>query len=98
MSRGGWSLGDLLSRVFARDEGSSKAVAKDRLRLVLIHDRADMAPEMLEALKNDMLRVISEYMDIDSEGFKVDFERHEDAMALVANIPIRSVKRHGVTT
>jgi cell division topological specificity factor len=97
MSRSGWSLSDFISRVFAREEGS-RAVAKDRLRLVLIHDRADMAPEMMEALKNDMLRVISEYMDIDSEGFKVDFERHEDAMALVANIPIRAVKRHGITT
>ena len=93
MSRGGWSLGDLLTRVFQRDEGS-RAVAKDRLRLVLIHDRADMAPETLESLKSDMLRVISEYVDIDPEGFKVDFERHEDAMALVANIPIRAVKRH----
>ena len=97
MRRSGWSLSDYISRVFPREEGS-RAVAKDRLRLVLIHDRADMAPEMMEALKNDMLRVISEYMDIDSEGFKVDFERHEDAMALVANIPIRAVKRHGITT
>lgn len=93
MSRGGRSFADLLSRVFGRDEGS-KAVAKDRLRLVLIHDRASMAPEMLENLKNDMLRVISEYMDIDPNGFKVDFERHDDAMALVANIPILAVKRH----
>lgn len=84
---------DLLTRVFGRDD-NSKSIAKDRLRLVLIHDRSSMAPEMLESLKNDMLRVISEYMDIDQDGFKVDFERHDDAMALVANIPIRAVKRH----
>lgn len=84
---------DLLTRVFGRDE-TSKSVAKDRLRLVLIHDRASMSPEVLEALKNDMLRVISEYMDIDQEGFRVDLERHDDATALVANIPILAVKRH----
>jgi cell division topological specificity factor len=91
MSRGR-SFADLFSRVFGREDSSK--IAKDRLRLVLIHDRASMAPEVLESLKNDMLRVISEYMDIDPNGFKVDFERQDDAMALVANIPILAVKRH----
>lgn len=95
MSKGGRSMFDLFARVFGRED-ASKDVAKERLRLVLVHDRASLSPQALENLKNDLLKVISEYMDIDDEGFRVDFSRHDDAMALVANIPIRNVKRHSV--
>ncbi|AEJ38807.1 cell division topological specificity factor MinE [Sulfobacillus acidophilus TPY] len=84
---------DLFARVFGRDD-ASKEVAKERLRLVLVHDRASLSPQAMEDLKNDLLTVISKYMDIDDQGFKVDFSRHDDAMALVANIPIRRVKRN----
>ncbi len=84
---------DLITRVLGRDEGS-RGTAKERLKLVLIHDRASLSPELLEALRADMMKVITAYMDIDSAGFKVEFERQDDAVALVANIPIVSVKRH----
>lgn len=83
---------DLFARVFGRDD-ASKDVAKERLRLVLVHDRASLSPQALEDLKNDLLKVISQYMEIDDQGFKVDFSRHDESMALVANIPIRNVKR-----
>jgi cell division topological specificity factor len=79
---------DLFARVFGRED-ASKEVAKERLRLVLVHDRASLSPQALESLKNDLLQVISQYLDIDDQGFRVDFSRHEDAMALVANIPIK---------
>jgi len=79
---------DLFARVFGRED-ASKDVAKERLRLVLVHDRASLSPQALENLKNDLVKVISQYLDIDDQGFKVDFSRHDDAMALVANIPIR---------
>lgn len=79
---------DLFARVFGRED-ASKEVAKERLRLVLVHDRASLSPQALESLKNDLLNVISQYLDIDDQGFRVDFSRHEDAMALVANIPIK---------
>lgn len=85
-------FGDLLARVFGREDGS-KTVAKERLRLVLVHDRSSLSPQTLENLKNDLLRVISEYMDIDNEGFQVDFSRNEDSMALVANIPVKRIKQ-----
>ena len=79
---------DLFARVFGRED-ASKDVAKERLRLVLVHDRASLSPQALESLKNDLMQVISQYLDIDDQGFRVDFSRHEDAMALVANIPIK---------
>jgi cell division topological specificity factor len=86
---------DLFARVFGRDD-ASKEVAKERLRLVLVHDRASLSPQTMENLKNDLLTVISKYLDIDDQGFRVDLSRHEDAMALVANIPIRRVKRQSL--
>lgn len=82
---------DLLGRLFGRE--SSKDVAKERLRLVLVHDRSQMSPQLLENLKTDLLRVIGEYMEIDPDGFLVDLQTNENQVALVANIPVRRMKR-----
>jgi cell division topological specificity factor len=82
---------DLFARVFGRED-ASKDVAKERLRLVLVHDRASLSPQALEALKDELLVVISKYLDIDQDGFQVDFSRHDESMALVANIPIKRRK------
>ena len=83
---------DLLARVFGRDT-HSKDVAKERLRLVLVHDRSSVSPQLLESLKEDLLKVISEYMDIDQEGFDVTFQNSDSQVALVANIPVLRMKR-----
>ncbi|MDK2821009.1 MAG: cell division topological specificity factor [Clostridia bacterium] len=83
---------EFLLRFFGR-ETSSRKVAKERLRLVLVHDRVGVSPSLLEALKNDLIKVISEYLDIDNTGLEVNFNQENDSVALVANIPILSVKR-----
>ncbi len=46
----------------------SSSVAKDRLKLVLIHDRAMLSPKMLENLKDELIAVISKYVDIDRDS------------------------------
>jgi len=84
---------DFLLRFFGRDTTASKKIAKERLRLVLVHDRAGVSPHLLEALKNDLINVISEYLDIDTAGLEVNFTQENDSVALVANIPILRVKR-----
>lgn len=83
---------DFFNRLFGKDEGSKKA-AKDRLRLVLVHDRAKLSPQLMESLKEDLIQVISKYMEIDTEGLEVNFDQEEDTMALVASIPVRQVRR-----
>lgn len=83
---------DLFQRLFGR-EGPSKEVAKERLRMVLVHDRASVSPQVWEALKIDLIRVISHYMDIDEAGMEVELQNHRDSVALVASIPVRSVRR-----
>lgn len=84
---------DILTRIFGRDQTSSKNIAKERLRLVLIHDRATITPEVMMMLKEDLIKVIREYLVIDEEALSVSLENDTDEIALVANIPIKGLRR-----
>lgn len=84
---------ELISRFFGKDTLSSKEIARERLRLVLVHDRAAVSPEIINALKVDLIAVIQNYMDIDVDSLVVDIEDEDNTVALVANIPIRGLKR-----
>ncbi|MDF2523448.1 MAG: cell division topological specificity factor MinE [Clostridiales bacterium] len=89
-----------LSKLFGKSR-TSKDVAKERLKLVLIHDRANVSPQFLEMVKGEIIKVITHYMDIDESALDIQLTktRSEDGNsvvpALVANIPIRSVKNSG---
>jgi cell division topological specificity factor len=82
---------EFLKRFF-RQEGSS-VTAKERLRLVLMTDHLELAPEMIETMKRDLVDVISRYVEVDRERIEVSFERQDRALAMLANIPILSVTR-----
>lgn len=88
---------DLL-KIFGRKRENSKNVAKERLKLVLVHDRSDLSPQLLEMIKSDIIRVISEYAEIDEEGLDIKLTRmkkdgkESPVSALVANIPINKIK------
>jgi len=85
---------DFLARFFGRDSSyGSKHIARERLRLVLVHDRVSVSPQLLQDLKEDLIRVISEYMEIDERGLEVTLSRDENAVALMASIPIVRMKR-----
>lgn len=84
---------DFLTRLFCKESAGSKDVARERLRLVLIHDRSMVSPELIAALKEDLIQVIQQYMDIDVESLLVNLENEDDSVALIANIPIKSLKR-----
>lgn len=84
---------ELLTRVFGRDNNGSKNIARERLRLVLIHDRATISPEVMLLLKEDLITVIREYLEIDEEALSMSLENDTDSVALVANIPIKGLRR-----
>lgn len=84
---------DLLSRIFVKDNMPSKDVAKERLRLVLVHDRSSVSPEILPRLKEDLINLISQYLEIDEDALQVSLESEENTIALVANIPIKGLRR-----
>ena len=71
----------------------SATSAKERLQLVLIHDRTDMTQVELEALRDDILAVISRHVDIDPNAVRIDVERDGREQRLIADIPLRSVSR-----
>ncbi|MDO4733401.1 MAG: cell division topological specificity factor MinE [Bacillota bacterium] len=85
----------MLGRFFGRDDEASlsKTMAKERLRLVLVHDRLDMSETMMEELRTDLIATIGKYMEIDQEALEVSLSRDDDGVALVANIPVKNVKR-----
>lgn len=76
-------------RIFGKGDKSAKMVAKDRLHLVLMHDRADIPAPTMEAMRREILMVVSKYVDIDENLLEVSLERANDTVALIANIPIR---------
>ena len=71
----------------------SRDVARERLRLVLVHDRAMVSPALLEVLKGEMVEVISRYLEIDEEGMEVHLSSTDQMAALVASIPVVRVRR-----
>lgn len=77
---------------------ASSNVAKDRLKLVLVSDRANCSPEVMEQIKNDIINVISKYIEIDAEGLDIKITQTESegnngfVPALFANIPIKDMK------
>ena len=83
---------NLLGGLF-RGQARSKDMAKERLRLVLMHDRAGMSPELLADLRAALIEAISRYVDIDRQGIEVNLHRRGQSMALTANIPVRGLRR-----
>lgn len=67
--------------------------AKDRLRFVLIHDRTDLTPEALENLKNELLGVISRYIEIDPGAVRIEMAHEGREQRLIADIPVRSSRQ-----
>ena len=82
---------------------SSGDIAKDRLKLLLVSDRANCSPEIMEKIKNDIIQVISKYMEIDAEGLDIQISQTEsegnngNVPALFANIPIKDMRHTGVS-
>ncbi len=76
---------------FTRKRSASSA--KERLQLVLVHDRTDLTPAQLESLKDDLLKAISQYIEIDPDAVRIELEKDGRSQRLVADIPLRSSSR-----
>lgn len=79
-------------KALLRPAPPSSSMAKERLRLVLLSDQLSLAPDVVEALKKDLLAVISRYVTIDSAHADVTFEHRDKEVAMLANIPITGVR------
>ncbi len=71
----------------------SASSAKERLQLVLIHDRVDLSPAILESLKEELLAVISKHIEIDPSSVHVELASEGRSQRLVADIPLKPASR-----
>lgn len=81
----------------ANGREGSKDVARKRLQFVLIHDRIGMPSETLEAMKNELLQVISKYLVINPESIEVEVKHSGDSVILVSNIRVSQVRPTSAT-
>ena len=82
-------MANLLSRLFGRAKKGSGATAKDRLRFVLQHDRINLPPDRMEAMKSEILDIIAKYLVVDKERVEIDLEQRDRTHSkLVAEIPV----------
>ncbi len=89
---------EFLDRLFGRTaHKKSGSLAKERLQFVLVHDRINLPPERMDAMKKEILAVISKYVSVDDENVDIALQQRERASLLVAEIPF--VKRlEGIET
>jgi cell division topological specificity factor len=81
-----------LERLLRLDRKSASQ-AKERLKLVLIHDRTDLNPGLMDAMKDDLIAVISRYISIDPDAVRIEMSQEGREQRLIADIPLRSTQR-----
>jgi cell division topological specificity factor len=79
---------NILDRIFGQRERRSGAIAKERLQLVLVHDRVKLSPELLDTLKSEIIAVISKHVMIDTEAMEIKLTQGRGRQQLTADIPI----------
>ena len=88
-----------IMKLFSKKEEGSKNVAKERLKLVLVHDKANVSPQFLEMVKGEIIKVIEKYMEIDENCLEMELTKIKSeegdrlVPVLTANIPILNVKQ-----
>lgn len=81
---------------FFSSRPSPKQVAKDRLKLILIHDRGELSPQTLEKIRHEIFEVLAKYVDIEDSDIDIAVTKSEDlegqTPSLIANIPIKNLR------
>jgi cell division topological specificity factor len=87
-----------VERLFGGRKPPSGKVAKERLQLVLVHDRSNLTPEQVAAMKDEILEVIARYVDFDRDKVQIDLTSENRDSILHAEIPIQPTRRRRLST
>jgi cell division topological specificity factor len=79
---------DWLNALVGRKEPTSREIAKNRLQLVLVQDRVNLSPRLLQTLRDELVSVISKYVEIDVDNMEVTFTQSRRQSRLTADIPV----------
>jgi cell division topological specificity factor len=82
----GW-ISDLFGKKKSKDR------AHDRLKLVLMHDRSAISPEVMRMLQDEIVQVITKYMEVDTSSITCELGKEEDVAALSVSVPVKGMKR-----
>ncbi len=82
----------VFSFISGRKKPTPGELAKERLKVVLVHDRIKVNPELLELIKKDLLEAISRRLDIDEQHVQISMAREDRWDKLLANVPIKRQK------
>ena len=82
------TLRDIINKLLRRQTASA-STARERLQLVLAHDRSDLSTDILDQMRREILEVVARYVEIDMEEGAVSLETEDRMTALVANLPIK---------
>jgi cell division topological specificity factor len=88
-------MSSFIDRLLGREQKSAQQ-AKERMKLVLIHDRTDLSPASLDRLKDELIEVISRHIEIDPNAVAINVAQEGREQRLIADIPLRSVRRRRV--
>jgi cell division topological specificity factor len=84
---------DFFTKFFREQKKNSGGVAKERLMIVLAHDRATISPEILRKMSDEIIEVISKYFEVERDEIEINLNREDENMALVTNIPVKQMHR-----
>ncbi|MBN1145725.1 MAG: cell division topological specificity factor MinE [Anaerolineales bacterium] len=88
-------MSSFMDRLLGRNTKSAHQ-AKERLKLVLVHDRTDLSPGLLETLKDDLIQTISRHIEIDPGAVRIEMAQDGREQRLIADIPLRQVRKRRV--
>jgi cell division topological specificity factor len=85
-------MSKFLDRLLGRDTRSANE-AKERMKLVLIHDRTDLTPGAMDQLKDELIAVISRHIEIEPDAVRIEMAQEGREQRLIADIPLRPTRR-----
>ena len=65
-------------------------MAKERLQFILVHDRINLSPEEMKNMRAELMEVIQRYLEVDDNNVKMEVNKKEEVMALIANFPLNN--------